>query len=121
MSKSKDKGTREETAVVTFLNDHGIRARRMALSGAKDKGDVELLDFPIIIEVKNRARVNLNEYVDEANGEAVNAGAAIGVAWHKRIRKGSPGDHFVTMDGYTFLKLLDRIKSPSPDILLEEK
>lgn len=121
MNRSKAKGTHEETAIVDFLASCGIRARRVTLSGAKDKGDIELLDFPIIIEAKNRTRVDLNTYVDEANIEADNAGAQIGVAWHKRIRKGSPGDHFVTMDGATFVKLLALIKQSNPDILSGEK
>lgn len=81
----------------------------MTLSGPKDKGDIELLDYPVIIEAKNERKMTLSEYVDEANIEAYNASVLIGVAWHKRIRKGSPGDHYVTMDGNTFAELLKLI------------
>lgn len=110
MSKSKAKGTAQETLIVNWLNDKGIRARRITLSGPKDKGDIELLDFPVIIEAKNERKMTLSEYVDEALIEAENSHVDIGVAWHKRVRKGSPGDHYVTMDGNTFLKLLKLIE-----------
>lgn len=53
---SKQKGTRAETKVVRYLNDHGFVARRQALAGSNDPGDIEAyapdsMD-KIIIEVK---------------------------------------------------------------------
>jgi hypothetical protein len=108
---SKKKGTKEETDIVNWLNDIGIRARRVTLSGAKDRGDIELLDFPIIIEAKNEKRMTLSEYVDEANREGDNAGNKIGIVWHKRRGRASPGQHYVTLDGNQFVNLLKLIKS----------
>ena len=111
VNRSKKKGTAQETAIVNWLNDIGIRARRVTLSGANDKGDIELLDFPVIIEAKNEKRMTLSEYVDEANREGDNAGNKIGIVWHKRRGKASPGQHYVTMDGNQLVNLLRLIKS----------
>ena len=58
MSKSKAKGTRAESAVVKFLQSHGIEAERKALSGSLDRGDVKVVtpeiwgDTNIALEVK---------------------------------------------------------------------
>jgi Holliday junction resolvase len=111
VNPSRKKGTKEETDIVNWLNDIGIRARRVALSGALDKGDIELLDFPVIIEAKNEKKMTLSEYVDEANREGDNAGGKIGIAWHKRRGKVSPGQHYVTMEGNQLVRLLRLIKS----------
>lgn len=105
-NKSKSKGTSWETLVTNSLNALGIRARRRTLSGAADKGDIELLDLPIIIEAKNCKTMKLSEWVDSALGEAINADVPIGVVWHHRPRKSSPENAYVTMDGLTFMYLL---------------
>ena len=53
---SKQKGTRAETKVVRYLEDHGFVARRQALAGSDDPGDIEAYapdsTDKIIIEVK---------------------------------------------------------------------
>lgn len=53
---SKQKGTRAETRVVRYLEDHGFVARRQALAGSNDPGDIEAYapdsTDKIIIEVK---------------------------------------------------------------------
>lgn len=52
----KAKGTRAETKVVRYLEDHGFVARRLALAGSNDPGDIEAYapdsTDKIIIEVK---------------------------------------------------------------------
>lgn len=40
-NKNKAKGTKAETNVVKFLEEHGINAKRKALSGRNDAGDIE--------------------------------------------------------------------------------
>lgn len=109
-NKNKSKGTTWETRITNALNALGIRARRRTLSGALDKGDIELLDLPIIIEAKNCKTMKLAEWVDEAEKEAQNAGVLFGVVWHHRPRKSSPEDGYVTMRGETFIKILDYLK-----------
>lgn len=112
MNKSKAKGTAAETAVVDFLLEENIYSHRKTLSGSLDKGDIAipLTDGHIVIEVKNEKKMSLSEYVDEAEVEAENAGALFGVAWHKRVRKASPGNWYVTMSGKTFVKILRLMK-----------
>jgi hypothetical protein len=110
VSASKRKGTSAESAVVDHLQAAGYPAERRALSGAKDRGDVAGVRTRIgriVIEVKNCAQMALGAWVDEANVERDNDDAVIGAVWHKRRGKGSPLDWYVTMDGDTFLKLLD--------------
>lgn len=106
MSKSKAKGTAAETAVVNYLREQGFeQAERRALNGVADRGDIAGV-VGTVIEVKNCARMELAGWLAEAAAEADNDGARLGVVWHKRRGKGSPGDWFVTMDGATFTKML---------------
>lgn len=106
MSRQRAKGTAAETAVVNYLRGQGFpHAERRALAGSADRGDVAGL-IGTVIEVKDCARVELSAWVDEANREADNDHAQIGVVWHKRRRKSSPARWFVTTDGETFAFLL---------------
>lgn len=108
---SKDKGTRWETAIVSYLVGRGLRARRKPPSGRFDKADLELDDVPgIVIEAKNTSRDSLAGWVDEAVAEAVNAGVPVGAVWHHRPKKGSPGDGYVTMSGDHFTSVLEELR-----------
>lgn len=113
MNRSKAKGTAGETSCVNYLSDEGIYSHRKTLSGSSDKGDIAIPinGGHIVVEVKNEKKTTLSEYVDEANAEAENARALFGVVWHKRRGKGSPGDWYVTMDGKTFIKILNELKT----------
>jgi Holliday junction resolvase len=106
MSKSKAKGTAAETAIVEYLAKLGVLAVRNPPQGTKDKGDINILGVPIAVEVKNCRTMKLAEWVDESIVERAHANADIGVVWHKRSRKGSPGDWYVTMTGLDFINLL---------------
>lgn len=106
MSRNKAKGTRAESAVVDYLR--GLwwpHAERRALSGAADRGDIAGIPG-VAIEIKDRAAMALAEWIDETTTETANAGADVGVVWHKRRGKGSPADWYVTMTGATFAELL---------------
>jgi hypothetical protein len=105
MSASKAKGTAWESRIVQYLRESGLPAvERRALNGATDKGDIAGL--PLVIEAKNCKTTALAAWVDEATAEARNAGAPVGVVWHHRRGKASPGEGFVTMRGEDFLVLL---------------
>jgi len=107
MSAGKQKGTRHESAIVTFLRDHGFTwADRVPLSGSRDRGDVTVGPGSPVIEAKNQNRHSFAEWLDEANAEAANAGAPFGVVWAHRRGKGSPGDGYVVMDGSAFVLLM---------------
>jgi Holliday junction resolvase len=105
--RPKDIGTRAESAVVAYLQAQGFAAERRALAGVNDRGDVAGLPG-IVVEVKDCARMELAAWVKEATREAVPicGSPALGVVWHKRRGRGSPGDWYVTMDGATFVALL---------------
>ena len=106
MNAPKAKGTRWETAVVEYLRMAGVpHAERRALNGAGDQGDIAGLPG-IVIEAKNCRTVDLAGWLDEAETERANARADVGVAWHHRRGKSSPGQGYVTMTGETFVALL---------------
>ena len=80
MNKSKAAGTRAETAVVRFLEEREIQARRKALAGSHDEGDVEVIGIPrfngsVVLEIKagkqtiNPNRSLLTEWLRQAKKE----------------------------------------------------
>ena len=79
-NKNKAKGTRAESRVVKYLESHGIKARRKALSGSKDEGDVELPELNCCLEVKtgkmtaNYSRSQLEEWFEQTSIEEKNSG-----------------------------------------------
>ena len=106
MSAARAKGTRWESSIVTYLNEQGfVMAERRALSGSLDKGDVTGIPG-VVIEAKNTKTINLAQFLDEANAEALNAKASVGIAWIKRRGKTSPAEGYVLMSGETFIELL---------------
>lgn len=83
MTRSKDIGTRAETAVVRYLQAYGWpHAERRALAGAHDLGDVTGTPG-IVWEVKARKALisdrDVDGWMDETETERRNAGAAWGV------------------------------------------
>jgi hypothetical protein len=103
-------GTAWETAIVNTLTTHGWpHAERRRLNGTRDRGDIAGIPG-LVIEAKNTNRLEVAAAVDEANVEALNANAPIGVAWFKRKGKTSPLDGYVVMSGDTFLRLLEELR-----------
>lgn len=107
MNRSKIKGTAAESAVRDYLHVNGYPyAERLALSGAHDRGDITGVDPRIVIEVKSHKELAFGPWLKEANVEAANAGAEIGIVWAKRRGFTSPADWFFVVDGQTGLLLL---------------
>ena len=103
---SKQRGTRWESAIVDYVRDHGFpHCERRALSGGKDKGDLNIAPG-LVIEAKCQSRHSFAEWLDEATEETANAGADIGMVWAHRRGKSSPGAGYVVMDGETAVRLL---------------
>lgn len=103
-SKQKKKGTAFESAVVGYLNGPGCKARREALHGSGDQGDVRATfgKVDVTVECKNRKSMSpgwLMDLVDEANRESENAGTSLGVAVVHRDGCGDShmGDSIVVM------------------------
>lgn len=79
MSKSKQKGTAAETAVVNYLRDNGFpTAERRALAGNNDLGDI-LTGPGLAWEVKNHGVYKFPEWIAETADERDNADADYGV------------------------------------------
>lgn len=86
------------------------RIDRRVKTGASDKGDIanfRVGSHRIVVECKNERRIDLSGWVTEAQKEAVNDGALMGVAVAKRKGKGRPEDQFVVTTLGDFLLLLD--------------
>lgn len=105
MSRSKQKGTAWETAVVRYLAEYSPTVERRALHGGRDLGDVTGI-AGVVIECKNEKTLALASYVDEAIAEGDNANADVAVAWIHRRGKASPADGYVVMNGTQFVSLL---------------
>lgn len=109
-ASAKAAGTRFETDVVSYLQDHvddGIERR--SKNGNKDRGDVSGLKHMgqrIVIECKNTSRINLGAWANEVELERGNDDAGVGVIAHKRHGKGQPQDQWVTMTLADFVSLL---------------
>lgn len=100
MNRAKQKGTAWETAVVRYLQEHGLDARRKALAGAADEGDIDVADWTL--EAKNCRSISLAAWVAEADAEAENSGRPVAVV-AKRVGKGDPGEGYVVMPLRRFL------------------
>lgn len=103
---ARAKGTRAESQVTDYLKEKGFMAFRNPLSGANDKGDINLPLNPVTIEVKNHAKADLAGWVNEAEKESRNAGTIAGVAWFKKRGTQNPGEWYVVAKGSEFIKLL---------------
>lgn len=114
-SASKAKGSAWERAVVEFLRAAGWPYAERRLAGsAKDRGDIAGV-VGVVIEAKNKARLDLSGWLAEAEVERGHDGAWLGVVWHKRIGKTSAGDGYVTMSGAQFAALLARALDIQPN------
>lgn len=72
-SKSKIKGTREESQIVKKLKENGIEASRVPLSGAlggEHSGDIKIKGFKRPFEVKLRANAfrEIYKWIDDNEG-----------------------------------------------------
>jgi hypothetical protein len=105
-NRSKAAGTAWESAIVKYLEAAGwVYAERRALRGNHDRGDIAGIPG-LVIEAKNAKTIELAGWLDEANLEATNDHADLGVVWFKRRNRPWPGDGYVLMDGRTFTRLL---------------
>lgn len=101
---SRRKGNRAEVEVVRFLREHGydVETSRAARGGYQSGADI-VGDFPMVIEVKNQARIDLAGWWAQAEYQANGKPA---VVIHKRVGKSNPAEWWVTMDLQTLLRML---------------
>lgn len=110
-SPAKRKGTAYESAVVKYLSEAGIPARRVAQHGQLDLGDVHGID-PFVGQCKAYKDLTaaLRDGVAGANVQAARMGRPYGVAFVKR--PGKPiADGYAVMDLATFTRLLSSIRT----------
>lgn len=95
---SKQKGTRWESARAEWWQGRGKDARRVALHGSGDQGDVHVMDTargPVLEECKNAKRLAIPEWLRQADVERDNAGAWLCAVAYKLPGVGAtdPGRH----------------------------
>jgi hypothetical protein len=106
MSKSKQKGTSAETAVVNWLKEQGRKhVERRALHGTLDRGDIAGIPC-VVIEVKNHARMELSQWLKELEVEIANDKAESGVVIHKKKGTTDVGEWYATMPVKVWHKLI---------------
>lgn len=107
---AKQAGTSFERLVANYLAEQiDDRIDRRVKTGAADKGDIAGLrhhGHRIAIECKDVAKLNLAGWVTEAQVEATNDGALLGLVVHKRRGKGQAADQYVTLVLSDLVKLL---------------
>ncbi len=110
---NKAKGSKWESDIENYLNDVGIKARRLPRAGAKDIGDVAITlnsDKVIVVEAKNVASVTLKEFLRQAEVEADNYEAKYKNICYPvvmvKARQQSVGEGRVIMTLDTLLNLL---------------
>lgn len=80
-SYNKAKGSKFETDVMKWLRSLGHFAERLAKAGANDEGDLVTIiaNETYILECKNRKKIDLPAFWDEAQVEAKNYAKARGL------------------------------------------
>lgn len=107
MSKSKQKGTSAETAVVNWLQSKGRKhVERRALAGLLDRGDIAGIPG-LVIEVKNHREMKLSAWLKELEVEMHNDKSDTGVVIHKKTGTLDVGKWYATMPVSVWFKLLE--------------
>lgn len=115
MSAASRKGASFERVTADWLawRLKDDRIDRRVKRGQNDRGDIAGVRTPlggrVVVEVKNRARMELSAWVDEAEREAGNDDAVVGVVVHKRRGRGAArfADTYVTMTVESFARLIE--------------
>lgn len=85
-NRQKAQGTRWEREVLEAVHDAGYTdAYRLAEHGTKDQGDLLIGSRKIVLECKDRERLNIHDTVAKASRKADGWTAA--VVWKRRARK----------------------------------
>ena len=81
-SYNKAKGSKFETDIMKYLRKLGHFAERLAKAGASDEGDIVTIiaGQTYILECKNRKKIDLPAFWDEAQVEAKNYAKARGLS-----------------------------------------
>jgi len=113
--RPKDDGTAFETMCVKIFAAHGLLARRLALAGSRDEGDLELHvnGLRCIVECKTREALSAHDAYAQAKAKATD-GTPVLLAWRRLKpltegrRRRTPVGTLVLMDLPTLFRLLGR-------------
>lgn len=104
MSRSKQKGTLAETAVVRYLQQQGFDVHRQTLTGNRDQGD--LRGLPFAVEIKNCNTPAMPAWLRETAIEAGHAQLPFGIVIHHPRGVGQPAGWHVTLTVESLATLL---------------
>lgn len=107
-SSSRRKGNAAEVEVVHALERAGFRAMSSrAARGGYQSGEDIVTNFPLSIEVKNQARLDLAGWWRQAQEQA---GDKHPVVVHKRVGKSQAEEWWATMDLATLISLVQALQ-----------
>ena len=111
MSKSQRKGATFEQMCADYITEKtGDEVIRKRTGGAYDKGDlhgVKCRGKRVTVECKDHRKMELSQWLDEAEVERGNDDGEYGIVIHHRKGKGAArfGENYVTMTLDTFLSI----------------
>lgn len=101
---ARRKGAQAERDVINWLQTVGFPHAERRGSGFEAS---DVIGIPgLTIEIKNQARLNLGDWVDQLTKEMAADGNTTGVVIHKRIGRVNPGDWYATMPASVIAALL---------------
>ena len=104
---ARRKGQVFERTIAAWLAGYGYENRNRS---GHDGDDGLLRRHRISIEAKNRAKMDLAGWLAQADKQRDPALADVAVVVHKRRGTTDPDEHYVTMTGQAFRRLLDKIQ-----------
>ena len=118
-ASAKKAGTTFERQVADYLAQHvDDRIDRRAKTGSKDRGDiagVRIWGQRLVLECKNTTRLNLADWMNQAETERGNDDALAGLIIHKRHGNNQPGDQWVTTTLRELTALLNGYREEEDD------
>jgi hypothetical protein len=107
---SRRKGSAAELAVVHALQRAGWEAvTSRNVQGGRQGGPDIVTEFPVALEVKDHARVDLAGWVDQAEAQAFGVPSAV---VHKRRGRGKAEDWYCTMTFSALVELVANLTEP---------
>jgi Holliday junction resolvase len=105
-SPEKQKGDRAERAVVEWFHSLGwTKAHRIRAGSPDDIGDIELHP-DVVIEVKDRGKIDLPAWIRKLGLQKANKDAAIGVIVVKKRGSADPFEWAYVIDAATLVNIL---------------
>ena len=106
-SPEKQKGDRAERAIVEWLHSLGFtKAHRIRAGSPEDIGDVEVGVPGVVLEVKDRGKVDLPAWIRKLGLQKANKDAPIGVIVVKKRGSSDPFEWSFVMDAASFVNVL---------------